>query len=154
MRQWILGMVLVASVLGGIGTAQADYEDGQRAWDAGRHSEALREWQAAANAGDARAMLALGRLYVQGLGAPQDYVQAHTWFNLAASRGEVEAVTERNALAGHMAPEQVAEAQKTSGGLAAGTRQGAGCISGCRAGRPAPAESHSRGAGTPGGLGL
>ena len=112
MRQWILGMVLVASVLGGIGTAQADYEDGQRAWDAGRHSEALREWQAAANAGDARAMLALGRLYMQGLGAPQDYVQAHTWFNLAASRGEAAAVTERDALAGRMAPEQVAEAQK------------------------------------------
>ena len=111
MRQWILGMVLVASVLGGIGTAQADYEDGQRAWDAGRHSEALHEWQAAANAGDAKAMLALGRLYMQGLGAPQNYVQAHMWFNLAASRGEAEAVTERDALAGRMAPEQVAKAQ-------------------------------------------
>ena len=110
--QWILGMALVVLALGGVGTAQADYEDGQRAWDAGRHSEALREWQAAANAGDAKAMLALGRLYVQGLGAPQDYVQAHRWFNLAASRGEAEAVMERDALAARMAPEQVAEAQK------------------------------------------
>ena len=70
------------------------------------------EWQAAANAGDAKAMLALGRLYEQGLGAPQNYVQAHTWFNLAASRGEAEAVTERDTLAARMAPEQVAEAQK------------------------------------------
>ena len=112
MRQWILGMVLVLATLGGVGMAQADYKDGQRAWDAGRHSEALHEWQAAANAGDAKAMLALGRLYVQGLGAPQDYGQAHKWFNLAASRGEAEAVTERDALAGRMAPEQVAEAQK------------------------------------------
>ena len=97
MRQWMLGMVLVVSTLGGVGTAQADYYDGLRAADAGRHSDALREWQAAANADDAKAMLALGRLYVQGLGVPQDYVQAHKWFNLAASRGEAEAVTERDA---------------------------------------------------------
>ena len=112
MRQWMLGMVLVASALGGVGTAQADYYDGLRAADAGRHGDALREWQTAANAGDAKAMLALGRLYMQGLGAPQDYIKAHMWFNLAASRGEAEAVTERDALAGRMAPEQVAEAQK------------------------------------------
>ena len=112
MMRWLLGIGVVVAALGGVGTVQADYADGQRAWDAGRHSEALGEWQAAANAGDAKAMLALGRLYVQGLGAPQDYVQAHKWFNLAASRGEAEAVTERDALAARMAPEQVAEAQK------------------------------------------
>ena len=112
MNRWLLGIILVVVALGGVGTAQADYEDGQRAWDAGRHSKALREWQASANAGDAKAMLALGRLYVQGLGVPQNYVQAHMWFSLAASRGEAEAVTERDALAARMAPEQVAEAQK------------------------------------------
>ena len=112
MRQWLLGLILVALTLGGVGTAQADYYDGLRAADAGRHGDALREWQTAANAGDAKAMLALGRLYRQGLGAPQDYVQAHKWFNLAASRGEAEAVTERDALAARMASEQVAEAQK------------------------------------------
>ena len=67
MIRWILGMVLVAATLGGVVPAHADYADGQRAWDDGRHSEALREWQASANAGDAKAMLALGRLYVQGL---------------------------------------------------------------------------------------
>ena len=60
MRQWILGVVLVLAALGGVVTAQADYEDGQRAWDAGRHGDALREWQASANVGDAKAMLALG----------------------------------------------------------------------------------------------
>ena len=112
MRQWLLGLILVALTLGGVGTAQADYYDGLRAADAGRHGDALREWQAAANAGDAMAMLALGRLYMQGLGAPQDYVQAHMWFNLAASRGEAEAVTERDTLAGRMAPDQVAKAQE------------------------------------------
>lgn len=112
MIRWLLGIALLAVTLGGIGTAQADYYDGLRAADAGRHREALREWQVAANAGDAKAMLALGRLYRQGLGAPQDYVQAHLWFNLAASRGEAEAVTERDALATRMTPEQVATAQE------------------------------------------
>ncbi len=111
MIRWLLGIVLVTVTPGGTGTAQADYYDGLRAADAGRHREALREWQAAAKAGDAKAMLALGRLYRQGLGVPQDYVQAHLWFNLAASRGEAEAVTERDALAARMSPEQVATAQ-------------------------------------------
>ena len=112
MNRWLLGIILVVVALGGVGTAQADYADGQRAWDAGRHGDALREWQASANAGDAKAMLALGRLYVQGLGVPQNYVQVHMWFTLAASRFEAEAVKERDALAVRMAPEQVAEAQK------------------------------------------
>ena len=112
MRRWILRMIMVATVLGWVVTAQADFYDGQQAWDVGRHSEAFREWQSSANAGDTKAMLALGHLFVQGLGAPQNYVQAHMWFSLAASRGEAEAVTERDALAVRMAPEHVAEAQK------------------------------------------
>ena len=153
MRQWMLGMVLVVSALGGVVTAQADYYDGLRAADAGRHSEALREWQAAANADDAKAMLALGRLYVQGLGAPQDYVQAHRWFNLAASRGEAEAVTERDALAARMAPEQVAEAQKQAAAWQPEPAK-APAASADRDGGISSAESHSGGAGTPGRPGL
>lgn len=57
-------------------------------------------------------MLALGRLYRKGLGAPQDFVEAHKWFNLAASRGNADAAGERNALAGRMTPQQVAAAQE------------------------------------------
>jgi len=52
--------------------ASADYEAGQAAWDAGLHTQAVATWQDAAQANDARAMLALGRAYVQGLGVPQD----------------------------------------------------------------------------------
>ena len=51
MMRWLLGIGVVVAVLGGVVTAQADYYDGLRAADAGRHSDALREWQAAANAG-------------------------------------------------------------------------------------------------------
>ena len=138
MRRWIMWLALVVVTLGGVVAAQADYEAGQRAWDAGRHSEALREWQAAANAGDAKAMLALGRLYVQGLGAPQNYVKAHMWFNLAASRGQAEAVTERDALAARMSSEQVAEAQKLAAAWQPGESQPAASATKKPAGPPPP----------------
>ena len=88
-RTWLTIVILV---LAAVNTASADYEAGRRAWNAGQHVEALKHWQTAANTGDSRAMLALGRLYLQGLGAPQDYVLAHMWFNLAASQGEGKAV--------------------------------------------------------------
>ncbi len=91
---------------------QANYEAGKRAWDAMRPAEALKQWRAAADAGDRRAMLALGRLYMRGLGAPQDYIEAHVWFNLAAARGEMEAAKERDALAEKMTPQQIAVAQE------------------------------------------
>ena len=56
-------------------------------------------------------MLALGRAYVQGLGVIQDYVEAHKWLNLAASRGEIAALHERDALTKKMTPQQIAAAQ-------------------------------------------
>ena len=92
--------------------AWADYQAGQQALDAGNVDEALAQWRVAAGTGDRRAMLALGRLHVQGLGVPQTYVEAHMWFNLAASRGETAALAERDALAARMTPGQIATAQE------------------------------------------
>ena len=115
----------LALVLLGALAARADFEAGQRAWDAGRPGEALAQWQAAAGSGDRRAMLALGRLYLQGLGVLQDYVEAHKWLNLAASRGEAAAVAERDALAERMTPAQVAEAQSLAQAWRPGEGQGA-----------------------------
>ena len=120
-------IAVVALALLGALAARADYEAGQRAWDAGRPAEALVQWQAAAGSGDRRAMLALGRMYRRGLGVLQDYVEAHTWLNLAASRGEAAAAEERDALAAKMTPQQVAAAQeraaawRPSGTAVAGT---------------------------------
>ena len=92
--------------------AWADYDAGKRAMDAGRVAEALEQWRAAAASEDRRAMLALGRLFVRGLGVPQNYVRAHMWLNLAAARGEAAAAQERDALAAKMTPSERAEAQK------------------------------------------
>ena len=105
--------------------AWSDYESGERAFEAGRPGEALEQWRMAANGGDARAMAALGRLYLQGVGVMQDFVEAHKWFNLAASRGDVEAAKQRDALAEKMTPEERAEAQKLARGWNPERRQAA-----------------------------
>ena len=110
-RSAIWTALLVATLVA-VQPARADFEAGQRAWDAGRPDEALTQWRAGATAGDRRAMLALGRLYVQGLGVIQDYVEAHKWLNLAASRGETAALHERDALTGKMTAQQIATAQE------------------------------------------
>ena len=101
------GLVLLCAV-----AAQADYKAGQRAWEDGRHARAVAQWKVAAKANDARAMLALGLAYAKGLGVPQDYVEAHKWFDLAAARGSARAAPERDALAIEMTARERAEARK------------------------------------------
>jgi TPR repeat protein len=55
----------------------------------------------------------LGILYKRGEGVPQDYVQAHMWFNLAASHENMSGAVElRDEIASKMTPAQIAEAQK------------------------------------------
>ena len=130
-----LGTVCMALALVVAQAARADYDAGQRAWEAGQVDEALAQWRAAAESGDRRAMLALGRLNVQGLGVLQDYVQAHVWFNLAASRGVAAALEEREAVAAKMTPEQVARAQQ----LAAAWRPVAGQTAAASGAADAPA---------------
>ena len=73
----------------------------------------------AADQGDVRAQYSLGVLYAAGSGVPQDYVLAHMWSNLAASRttaSEAEirnkAIETRDRVAAKMTREQIAEAQK------------------------------------------
>ena len=107
-----LWTALLVVTLVAVQPAGADFEAGQRAWDAGNTDEALSQWRAGATADERRAMLALGRLYVQGLGVIQDYVEGHKWLNLAASRGEVPALHERDALAAKMTQQQIATAQE------------------------------------------
>ncbi len=56
-------------------------------------------------------------MYATGDGVPQDYVQAHMWYNLAASRyppgsDRDKVVRNRDTVAEKMTPEQIAEAQR------------------------------------------
>ena len=119
-----IGMAMLAAALIVGLPVWADYETGQRAWDAGHLEEALTQWRAAADAGDRRAMLALGQRYRQGLGVLQDYVEAHVWFNLAASRGEAAALDERDAVAAKMTPAQISAAQQRAAAWRPGASPG------------------------------
>ena len=62
--------------------------------------------------GDGTDFVELGLMYTVGSSVPVDYVSAHKWFNLSASRGNPAALAYRIELAREMSSEQVAEAQK------------------------------------------
>ena len=76
----------------------------------------MRWFRLAADQGDAGAQNNLGVMYQNGEGTPQDFVEAHVWFNLGASRLSGEnrdgAVRNRDDVAGRMTAEQVSEAQR------------------------------------------
>jgi len=65
-----------------------------------------------ANQGDAEAMYELGEMYENGVGTIQNYIEAHKWYNIAASRGYVKAYNARDAISEKMIAGQLAEAQK------------------------------------------
>ena len=79
----------------------------------------MKWYRLAAEPGHAGAQNNLGIMYQKGQGVPQDYVQAHMLFNLAASRfstseaeGRNQAAKNRDIAASKMTPEQIAEAQR------------------------------------------
>jgi len=93
-------------------------EDGVAAAKRGDNLTALRLIRRAAEQGDVEAQQSLGSMYYVGVwGLPQDYVQAHLWFNVAASRAPFaelrnKMIMLRDRVAAKMTSEQVAEAQQ------------------------------------------
>jgi hypothetical protein len=82
-------------------------------------AEAIELFRKAADHGNVDAMSSLGTLYADGWCVAQDYVQAHMWYNLAASgpsslfeMDKKELAKRRDELAAKMTPQQVAEAQR------------------------------------------
>jgi TPR repeat protein len=80
------------------------------------HSEALKWYRLAAQQGNWSAQSNLGSMYDKGQGVTQDYVRAHMWYSLAASTPSGEdregATRDRDAVAIHLSPAQVARAQE------------------------------------------
>jgi uncharacterized protein len=107
------------------GNAAAQFNLGNL-YDEGRgvpqdHAEAAKWYRAAAELGDPQAQYNLGLAYARGEGVPQDKISAHAWFNIAASRfpssdagGRNLAISNREAVAKQMTPEEIAEAQRRS----------------------------------------
>jgi uncharacterized protein len=83
----------------------------------GNLHEALIWYRRAAEHGDVDSQVSLGMAYEGGIGVPQDYIEAHKWYNLAAPRSKyadirTDIIKRRDALALKMTPAQIAEAQK------------------------------------------
>jgi uncharacterized protein len=83
----------------------------------GNLHEALIWYRRAAEQGDIDSQIALALAYADGIGVPQDYIEAHKWYNLAASRVQYadmrnDFIERRDALARMMTPAQIAKAQK------------------------------------------
>lgn len=74
---------------------------------------AIAQCLAAAAAGETIALYDLGVIYSTGShGAGHDLVEAHKWFNLAASRGHEEAAWCRADISDEMTAREIAEAQR------------------------------------------
>jgi len=56
----------------------------------------------------------LGMMYSTGAEVPTDYVSAHKWFNLAAMRGNAEAIRLRREVAMEMTEADIAQAQRAA----------------------------------------
>ncbi len=56
----------------------------------------------------------LGMMYSVGRDAPIDLVSAHKWFNLAAVKGNTEAIRLRREVAGQMSDAEIATAQRAA----------------------------------------
>ena len=95
-----------------LGSASADYYDGLRAYDSGDYIVAAEEWYMAGSRGDVASQFRLAQLYERGLGAPQDFVEAHRWYNIAASLGHAEARKARDELGTRITTDQLTEAQR------------------------------------------
>ncbi len=119
------GLALIAALCAGFtlgltSPAWAGEREGFLAFQRADYATALREWRPLAEKGNAKVQFMIGLIYsyqYKGLGVPQDYVQAHMWFNLAASRfppGEDRdrAVEGRDIVEKMMTQAQISEAQK------------------------------------------
>lgn len=74
--------------------ARADFAAGLQAYDAGDYDEALAQWRAAAEAGDAgagQAQVAIAGLYQFGEGVSRDDREAARWYRRAARLGNADA---------------------------------------------------------------
>ena len=91
--------------------AWADFDSGLSAYMRSDYRAAYAEFAPLADQGNADAQNMLGYMYARGQGVPQDFVQAHVWFNLAAAAGKGGAADSRDEMAKLMSPSQIAEAQ-------------------------------------------
>lgn len=88
LRAIFAGLALLAAWMP---TAEASYESGLVAFERGDFEQALKDWLAEAEKGDARAQHNVGVVYDSGRGLTPDPVEARKWYERAAAQGLPEA---------------------------------------------------------------
>ncbi len=119
----LIAALCAGFIFGLTAPAWAGEREGFLAYQRADYATALREWRPLAEKGNAKVQFMIGLIYsyhYKGQGVPQDYVQAHMWFNLAASKfspGEARdsSANARDGVAKIMTPAQISEAQKLAG---------------------------------------
>ncbi|MFD2206114.1 ankyrin repeat domain-containing protein [Kiloniella antarctica] len=78
--------------------AFADFQEGQKAFQAEDYSAAFRYWQMSADQGESLSQLHLARLYRDGMGTDQDKIAAALYYSLASIQNLKEASAEKELL--------------------------------------------------------
>ena len=89
-----------------------DFQDGVDAYQKKDHKEAVKWYRLAAEQWIAQAQFNLGVMYDKGQGVPQDKLFAHMWWDLAGSKGNKNAIKNRNIIVKKMSPSQIEKAQE------------------------------------------
>lgn len=72
----------------------------------------------AALRGEVDAQFAMGLIYAEGRGVPEDLAQAHYWLSLAVDQGDRDAVMLRNVVGSRMTEEEYQAARRLRAGPA------------------------------------
>ena len=114
-----LAAVLTLALASALPVAAQTFEEASAAYERGDYDAAYRGFRSLAEQGYAAAQNNLGLMYYNGEGVPKDYVRAHMWLNLAASRYPAtvkkyreEAARDRDRVARLLSPEALARAQR------------------------------------------
>ena len=85
------GIAAALLLLAATSVAAADFDTGMRAYKRGDYASAFREFRALAEQGHAIAQIALGIMYDNGEGVPENDRQAVFWYRKAAEQGNARA---------------------------------------------------------------
>ena len=85
MKRIALAAVLLVAL---VGPALAGLAEGWAAYKRGDYATALIEWRPLAEQGNADAQFAIGSMYLDGQGVPQDDAEAVMWWRKAAENGQ------------------------------------------------------------------
>tara|TARA_B110000467_G_scaffold136250_1_gene133650 strand:- start:176 stop:553 length:378 start_codon:yes stop_codon:yes gene_type:complete len=112
MNRLLILPVLILTLLVGTPAFSADWDKGLTAYESGDLVTALREFTPLAEQGFAVVQSLLGWMYEKGQGVPKDNVYAHKWWDIAASSGDKDAVSGRDAISKRMNSIDISTAQK------------------------------------------